>query len=569
MRLQRNNKRLKKLLFGFCFVYLVKVVPLQAQSPAELYKQALAEPNPAAKVEILSQVIRQTPSNQAYYQRGFALAQLERYAAAIADFEKGLTVPGELAPASMYGGLTYCAYQTGRYTDAVALAGKGIELSSNYAYAYRYRALAHQALGNNTPALQDANKSIELAPKDAFGFYIRAGIYYDQKRYESALADIDQALVYKPNYTYYMQRKLLVLDKLNRVADVEALAPQVVKFSQNDPLSLSNLGVLFQNNNDIEAAVRYHTRAIALFNERANKEADYKTRNLATLYSIYINRGDAYYASLGRAGLRELNAQQANNRALDDYGFATELQPANYLAWNRIGQLQTLASNHAEAIRAYEKCFGLNPQCIEGWVNLGFSYSELGQRTQAIGAYNRALAVPSVKDRGLLLNNRGFCLLELKEMDKALADLQAAIAVDPSIPMSHISLGEYYIAAQKPDLALAKLNEALAMPYLSSRERWTAQYRRGQVLQAKGNHADARLAFAAAIQADHTYADAYEQLGVSYYNASDFCNAYKTLLQAQQKTARMDREGNTKTEGAAQVSLYINKIQVAHPNPCK
>lgn len=552
--------------FTFCEVLLV--MALRAQSPAELYQQAVKEQNAATKVELLTQAIRQAPSNQAYYQRGFAYAQLGRYDAAEADFNKGLTVTGELNAVSMYGGLVYCAYNTGRYTQTITLADKALSLSPTYPYVLRYRALAQQALGNLPQALQDANRAIEQAPQHAFGFYVRAGILKDQQEYTRALADVNQALALQSNDSYYLQRKLLLLDKLNRRAEVESLAPSVIQFSQNDPLSLSNLGVVFQNNNDIEAAVRYHTSAIALFNTRVQKETEYKKNNLPMLYNIYINRGDAYYASLGRAGLKELNAKQANNRALDDYVFATELMPDNYLAWNRIGQLQTLAANYDEAIRAYEKSFTLNPQCPDGWVNLGFSYSEKGQRTQAINTYTRALGVPNVTNRGLMLNNRGFCYLELKEMAKALADLQAAITQDPTVPMSHISLGEYYMAAQQPDQALQKFNEALAMPRLSNRELWTARYRRGLVHQGKGNHAAARTDFEAATRADAAYADAYEQLALSYYNVGDYCNAYKVFQQAQQKTERMDRDAAQ--QPAVQVSLYINKIQVlTHSNPCK
>jgi len=78
----------------------------------------------------------------------------------------------------------------------------------------------------------------------------------------------------------------------------------------------------------------------------------------------------------------------------------------------------------------------------------------------ALRDYGRALAL---KRSALVLNNRGCALLESGEVERAIADLEEAVALEPESATAHCSLAEAYARAGDDAKALASLRTAAGL----------------------------------------------------------------------------------------------------------
>jgi tetratricopeptide (TPR) repeat protein len=96
----------------------------------------------------------------------------------------------------------------------------------------------------------------------------------------------------------------------------------------------------------------------------------------------------------------------------------------------------------------------------EALVTKAIAKQKAGDLTGALADYESALAV---RRTATALNNRGCALLEVGEIDRALADLREAVAIEPESATAHCSLAE--ALARKGDLAaaLGSLERAVAL----------------------------------------------------------------------------------------------------------
>jgi tetratricopeptide (TPR) repeat protein len=113
---------------------------------------------------------------------------------------------------------------------------------------------------------------------------------------------------------------------------------------------------------------------------------------------------------------------------------------------------------------------------------------ETGER--AIAVCGRILARGKVKDRDLArtLNNRGLGYVANKQLDKAMADFDAAVRVDPTYPFAFDNRGDVWRQRGEFERAITEYNEALRRdPDFVS-----AYVNRGMTYEAMGNKASAR-----------------------------------------------------------------------------
>ena len=92
-----------------------------------------------------------------------------------------------------------------KYFAAIDDYNKAIELDSNYAYAYFSRGLAKRKLGDNKGAIADYTKAIELNPnrRIATNYYNNRGIakvIIDD--YKESIADFNDAIELDSNNVY-------------------------------------------------------------------------------------------------------------------------------------------------------------------------------------------------------------------------------------------------------------------------------------------------------------------------------------------------------------------------------
>jgi tetratricopeptide (TPR) repeat protein len=103
--------------------------------------------------------------------------------------------------------------------------------------------------------------------------------------------------------------------------------------------------------------------------------------DLIPLAIAYNNRGNTY---------ARLNEQE---RAIEDYSKAIELNPNFADAYNNRGSAYAGLNEHRRAIEDYNKAIELNPNYAKAYYNRGTAYYGLNEHEQAIEDYNKAIAL--------------------------------------------------------------------------------------------------------------------------------------------------------------------------------
>ena len=523
-------------------------------------QMGMRERDPDKKLEYFDKAIEQDNSDIAYILRGEAYMNQGKINAAIRDLRaasdaksnSSFQLPEHIIPDY----LARCYYRIGKYEDCISNANKAYAIKSDNLAVLEVRGLSYRALESYPLAKKDFQRMIDVKEGLPYPHYYLALTYYDLKDYNKALTEIEKAIAIEPGNEFYKERKGLILNRLGRTEEAtELLLDNVEESGDSKTRQLYNLANVFKQNGDYETAIVYFDQAIAIHEKKVKEKARYEQENKEELYDIYIGRGEA-------------NEFDENPKAaLRDYYEAKRIRPDHHLVYNKIGGLQSTQRNFKEATDAYERCFQIKPDYPYGWVNLGFSYGELNNRKKAVRTYNRALRVDGLTGKGLIYNNRGFSYLEMGEYDKAKTDIERAVAEDPEIAMSHISLGEYYHEVEQYDKAIAKFDHALTMENRSDRETLVGYYKRGLSKLKKGDTQGAidDLMKSTRVKLDQVEAsvvEAWETLGMAYYENDELCEARRAL----KKAMELNRETNF--DDADEAQTYMLKISKKDASPC-
>ncbi|KAF8094723.1 hypothetical protein N665_0354s0012 [Sinapis alba] len=91
------------------------------------------------------------------------------------------------------------AFKGHKFSNAIDLYTKAIELNGNNAVYWANRAFAHTKLEEYGSAIQDASKAIEVDPKYSKGYYRRGAAYLAMGKFKDALKDFQQVKRICPN----------------------------------------------------------------------------------------------------------------------------------------------------------------------------------------------------------------------------------------------------------------------------------------------------------------------------------------------------------------------------------
>jgi tetratricopeptide (TPR) repeat protein/V8-like Glu-specific endopeptidase len=255
----------------------------------------------------LSTVLKLDPKNDAAYRdRGIAKVQLNRYLEAVTDFSAAITLdPNE--------GVTYFGRSTayiflGEYSEALLDINKALQLKSpsiseNQLYAsrsriyalsgdpinsikdldrviklqplaehYASRGLAYSGLAQYTQAMKDIELAIQLEkdPTDKAEYISNRGSYYfQQAKYDLALADYNTTLKLDPKSVINYLRLGRVYYKLGKYAEALKNVDTVLKLDpkQVSPYSVSAyslMGQVYIKQNNLPQAKAAKDRMIAI-----------------------------------------------------------------------------------------------------------------------------------------------------------------------------------------------------------------------------------------------------------------------------------------------------------------
>lgn len=115
-----------------------------------------------------------------------------------------------------------------------------------------------------------------------------------------------------------------------------------------------------------------------------------------------------------------------------------------------------------DAVRAYKKGLGINPNDPAILANLGVALYQMGRFDEAKEQFQKALKVkPDDAATTYLL---GATYLQMGDQQNAEAMFKKALEIDPQLPEAHFGLGTLYMLQGKKDLAIEEFETFLAGP---------------------------------------------------------------------------------------------------------
>ncbi len=332
---------------------------------------------------------------------GSACYQLGQHERAIAHYSKAL----DMVPTHLEALINRAVVNQDlrRYQSALQDLERALKVSES-PWAYLYRGLIQEELGEARRSQEDYSRAIRLDSELVEAYYRRGLLYARIGEYERAVQDETWVLESEGDHAgAYTARGIARaalgdLDwALNDLDKGCMLAPQ-------SPEAFYERGVVRQD-------LGMHDESLADFNRAIELDAAYAP--------AFMARGDAL-ALLGDPW-----------QAMADYDRVIELDPKNAAAYDARGQARLSAEEPRQAIDDFDQALELDPGLPLALAHRGAAYERLGEHERAIQDLDRALALdPNLAMayyiRGLAHGSRG-------DYDKASRDLNRAAELDPSL----------------------------------------------------------------------------------------------------------------------------------------
>ncbi|MEJ7624475.1 MAG: tetratricopeptide repeat protein [Pyrinomonadaceae bacterium] len=355
--------------------------------------------------------------------------------------------------------------------------GKALALVPNDSDALYRKGFAHYSLKENDNAIRDLSTALDKGFKPALDIYrIRHFVYFDQKNYDAALADVQKGLQIAPNDVEFLSR--LGEIQMERRAFPEALAA-VEKASNASP----NNADLYYTKSRVFAATgdakgqadsaatalgkgtRYPAEAYLLLGDASQKLQ--KPDAAIDAYQKSINaRPDNLQA------YRTLSEIYRSENRFDDAIRASKLGlmafPANGELFIDLGLYYSLAERDKDAIEAGRSAVGLLPNNYSGHTNLCRAYNETKEFSLAIGTCNRALHLKPGDGETLFYLGRAQTGANkkadaAKTFAQAVTGLLSTTVANPRSSEAWYLLGNAYFSDTKYDQAIDAYMKSIAI----------------------------------------------------------------------------------------------------------
>jgi tetratricopeptide (TPR) repeat protein len=248
----------------------------------------------------------------------------------------------------------------------------GQQSAQQLAPIFYNRGKAFYAQRDYDHAAQDYSEVIRLSPNDQNAIFSRALAYENERDYDHALQDYTEAIRLNPNYAG----------------------------------TFNNRGNVYASKHDYDRAIQDYDEAIRL-----------DPRHV----TAFIGRANAY------------SEKGDYDRAFLDYDAAVRVNPRN--AWPLAVRASAYSArgDYDRAIGDYSEIIRLDKNDSMTFNNRCWARAIKGDVQPALSDCNESLRL---KNGRYALDSRGFVYLKMKNPDAAIADYNAALAIDPKAPTS-------------------------------------------------------------------------------------------------------------------------------------
>jgi predicted O-linked N-acetylglucosamine transferase (SPINDLY family) len=210
--------------------------------------------------------------------------------------------------------------------------------------------------------------------------------------------------------------------------------------------ALNAMGVLAGQSKDLQQALQYFERAIAI---QPGNSGAHCNRGLALKQ---LQQPDAALACFDGAIALDPNSEIAHysraetckdlgriDEALASYDKAIAINPGFVQAAYRRGVVLQQSSRPAEAVASYDQVIRIKPDHFNAHANKASSLVALGRHSEALASCDQAIALKP--DNAEAHCSRGTVLLLLQKIDTAIASFDRAIAIKPDYAEAYFHRG--------------------------------------------------------------------------------------------------------------------------------
>jgi cytochrome c-type biogenesis protein CcmH/NrfG len=129
--------------------------------------------------------------------------------------------------------------------------------------------------------------------------------------------------------------------------------------------------------------------------------------------------------------LANIVSEKKPAEAVASYRAALAIQPANAVAYNRLGVVQTRLGMFDEAVQSFRKAIRLEPRLPGVYANLGVVMRRQGKLDEAIACFRKALEIDPPTSTAAL-KHLGIVLQETGRLQEAIALFRRAVELDPA-----------------------------------------------------------------------------------------------------------------------------------------
>ncbi len=139
------------------------------------------------------------------------------------------------------------------------------------------------------------------------------------------------------------------------------------------------------------------------------------------------------------------------------------LNPQYHLAWNAVGLIHSLQGNFEESIRAYQRCLDLAPTFTEARNNLATLFQETNQLDRAEAEYMKAAQDLNYERRENPNFNLARLYVLQDRLEEAFEYVQKAIQINPRFAMAYNLRGQIFEMRENWTEAVASYEAAVKL----------------------------------------------------------------------------------------------------------
>ncbi|WP_307142955.1 tetratricopeptide repeat protein [Siphonobacter sp. SORGH_AS_1065] len=222
-------------------------------------------------------------------------------------------------------------------------------------------------------------------------------------------------------------------------------------FDLHDSIKIIIVAFLFSSVTDLFSNLSPRKKLIKLYNGKLIYNDGYQLKQLffyKKLAKKYEYAIELYYKEnfLEAANIfNQLLKSGLNNENIYKSAISSFLQVKDY----------------SQVIELYKELAAQGNMCSDDFINVGFSYSKLGQHYEAIKYYDKALELDPNHEYSLV--NKGFTLIVLEKFEESILVFNRAIEMEPSFSYSYSNRGLAKIKSGNEMEGLEDINYALEL----------------------------------------------------------------------------------------------------------